>query len=98
MICQWEKDITISDIAIRAKSKKEIYHVLTVEGGIYLPPNNDSHKKYIQNIMRGFKKFIYTKNVKVVKVPHIQGLSIKKLLPGLKIIQILTANTNIELS
>ena len=79
-----EKDITISDIAINAKSKKEIYHVLKVEEGIYLPPINDPNNKYIQNIMRGFKKFLYTKNAKVVKVPHIKGLSIKEIIAWAK--------------
>ena len=76
-----EKEITISDIAIRAKSKKEIFHVLTVGGGLYFSPINDSNKKYIQNIMKGFKKkFLYAKNVKLVKTPHIKGLSIKEII------------------
>ena len=75
-----EKEITINDISIHAKSKKEIYHVLTVEGGIYLPPMMDANKKYIQNIMRGHKKFLYTKNVKIAKVPQINKLSIKSIL------------------
>ena len=75
-----EKEITISDIAIRAKNKKEIFHVRTVEGSLYLPPINDSNKKYIQNIMKVLKKFLYAKNVKVVKTPHIKGLSIKEII------------------
>ena len=74
------KDITIEDIALHAKSKKEVYNVLSVEGGIYLPPIMDANRKYIQNIIRGFKKFLYTKNVKVVKVPQIDKLSIKEIL------------------
>ena len=57
---EMEKDITISDIDILAKSKKEIYHVLTAEGGLYLPPIMDSNNKYIQNIIRGLKKFLYS--------------------------------------
>ena len=32
-----EREITINDISIKAKSKKEVYMILTVEGGIYLP-------------------------------------------------------------
>ena len=86
-----EKEITISDIVIHAKSKKEIFHVLTVEGGLYLPPINDSNKKYIQNIMKGFKKFFYAKNVKVVKTPHIKGLSIKEIIAWAKDNQTLIA-------
>ena len=75
-----EKDITISDIAIRAKSKKEIYHFLTANWGLYLPPIMDSNSKYIQNIVRGLKKFLYSKNIRVVKIPQIESLSIKELL------------------
>ena len=48
-----EKEITLNDIAIRAKSKKEGDQVLTIEGGLYLPPMADANKKYIQNIMKG---------------------------------------------
>ena len=51
-----EKEITLNDISIHAKSKKEIYHVFTVEGGIYLPPILDADKIYIRNIIRGYKK------------------------------------------
>ena len=75
-----EKDITISDITIHAKNKKEVYHVLTVEWELYLPPIIDANKNYIQNIMRGFKKFLYSKNIKVVKAPRIDKLSIKEII------------------
>ena len=36
-----EKEITLNDISIKAKSKREVYNVLTVEGGLYLPPLMD---------------------------------------------------------
>ena len=75
-----EKEITISDITLHAKSKKEGYDVLVIEGGIYLPPLMDANRKYVQSIIRGFKKFLYSKNIKVVKVSQIDQLSIKKLL------------------
>ena len=74
------KEITINDIALHAKSKKEVYDVLTIEGGIYLPPIIDANRKYVQNIIRGYKKFLYSKSIKVAKVPHIDKLSIKNLL------------------
>ena len=34
--------------------------------------------------MKGFKKFLYGKNVKVVKTPHIKGLSIKEIIAWAK--------------
>ena len=62
------------------KEQKEIYRAFTVEGGIYLPPILDANKKYIRNIIRGYKKFLYTTDVKIVKVTQIEKLSIKSML------------------
>ena len=33
-----ESSITVLDIAIKAKSKKEVFRILTTEGELYLPP------------------------------------------------------------
>ena len=54
--------------------------VLTVGGGLYLPPIVDSNKNYIQHLMTGRKKFLYWKNGKAVKIPNIKGLGIKEIL------------------
>ena len=75
-----DKEITISDIALHAKSKKEVYDVLAIERGIYLSSLMDANRKYVQNIIRGLKKFLYSKNIKVAKVSQIGQLSIKRLL------------------
>ena len=74
------KDIKISYIALSAKSKREVYQMLTIERDIYLFLMVDANIKYMQNIMSGNKKFLYGKNIKAVKVPHIEQLSIKDLL------------------
>ena len=58
------KDITSSDISLKAKSKKEIYMVLKVEGGLYLPPIMNANRNYIRGIISGTKLLIYSKNVK----------------------------------
>ena len=75
-----EKDITINDISLKAKSKKEAYSVLTSEGGIYLPPIGDSNKEYLRDTITGRKKFLYCKSILTVKVPHLKTLSIKEIL------------------
>ena len=46
-------EIALNDISIKARSKKEVYLVLTVEGGLYLPPVLDSNRIYIIEIMNG---------------------------------------------
>ena len=43
-------DLTISEVSLKARSKKEVYTVLSVEGGIYLPLISDAN----QNISKKF--------------------------------------------
>ena len=75
-----EKQINLNDTSIRARSKKEVYLVLTAEGGLYLPPILDSKKSYLKGIMIGTNKFIYCKDVSVIKLSQIKSLSIKEVL------------------
>ena len=72
--------MTLNDVSVKAKSKKEVYLVLTVEGGLYLPPIMDSNKDYLKGIMTGKKKFLYSKDVKAIKLLQIKSLSIKEIL------------------
>ena len=71
-----EKTLTLNDVAIKAKSKKEIYFVLTTEGAIYLPPIMGANSSYLKEIARGTKLFLYSKNVKVVKVRKIKSYTL----------------------
>ena len=75
-----DKKLTLPEIAIKARSKKEVYYVLSAEGGIYLPPIMDANSSYLKDIVRGKKKFLYNKDVKVTKVPQIKELYIADLL------------------
>lgn len=72
--------ITLNDVSLKAKSKKEIYLVLTVEGGLYLPPILDANRKYLRALMIGKKKFLYSSKIKVTKVPQVENLAIKNIL------------------
>ena len=74
------RKLILSEIAIKARSKREVYYVLTSEGGIYLPPIMDANSSYLKDIVRGSKLFLYNKNVKVTKVPQIKDLYIADLL------------------
>ena len=73
-------EISIQQVGLKWRSKKEVYNLLTTEGGCYLPPLADSHYKYISQILVGDKKVIKWKDVKVCSVPHLKGLTIKDLL------------------
>ena len=41
----------------------EIYYVLKIDGGIYLPTVMDANNKYVQNVM-WLNQFRYSKNIK----------------------------------
>ena len=72
--------ITISEIGVKARSKKVVYMVLTVEGGLYLPPMEDASQVYLKQILTGKKKYILCKNLKVLKVPHVKKLRVNDIL------------------
>ena len=53
--------LTVTDISIRAKSKVELYRVLTTEGEVYLPPCKECNYKLIRDIIAGKKGNQYLK-------------------------------------
>ena len=73
-------EIGVKDLAIKARSKKEVYSLLVTEGGIYLPPLADAHYKYISKVIVGDNKYLKSKDVKVWQVPQIKGLKISHIL------------------
>ena len=48
----------LNELGIKAKSKTEIYKLLTVEGSLYLPPISETSTDFILEIIRGSKKVI----------------------------------------
>ena len=45
--------LNLSQLAVKWKSKKELYDVLTNDWGLYLPPIEYANASYIFNIMTG---------------------------------------------
>ena len=43
---QIDNDFTINELAAKCRSKSELYHLLSTEGGIYLPPMQDATQIY----------------------------------------------------
>ena len=74
------EELTILDIALKCRSKKELYSVLTTKGNIYLPPLADCNQNYLRGIWNGSKLYVKWSDVKVIKVPHLEGLRVKKIL------------------
>ena len=50
-----QKDFTVKEFGIVSQSKKEVYDVLTIEGGYYLPPIEQANADYISDILSGDK-------------------------------------------
>ena len=48
--------LKVNEISIHAKSKKELYRLLQLEGNIYLPPLEQANHKYISDLLSGKKK------------------------------------------
>ena len=74
------QEFTINDIGTKCKSKREVYTVLSTEGGIFLPPIADATQSYLRAMLVGDKDYIKWSEVKVIKVPHLEGLRVKDIL------------------
>ena len=48
--------INVSQLGTKAKSKNEMYRILTVEAKIYLPPQKECSIYFIRDIFHGRKK------------------------------------------
>ena len=67
--------MNINEVALKSKSKKEVYDLMTTEGDIYLPPLGDTNYKFIAQIMWGDKLYLKCSEVKVCKVSHLKNKS-----------------------
>ena len=47
------QELRVQQISVRAKSKKEMYRILQLEGDVYLPPIQQANRKYITGIISG---------------------------------------------
>ena len=48
-----QQEFSVREIGIVARSKKEIYDILTVHGGYFLPPIELANSDYISDILSG---------------------------------------------
>ena len=83
------EELNWKETALKGRTKKEIYRILTVNGKLYLPPEAQTNSEFVHDIMVGKKKasisiLIYqvlkNKDVVIAHVPHIKGLRVHQLL------------------
>ena len=59
---------TIVDLAVKCRSKAELYSMLIREGNIYLPLKQDSTQKFLREIMMAKKNYTKCQNITAIKV------------------------------
>ena len=72
--------ITVNDLAVKCKSKTELYNVLMREGNVYLPPKQDATQKYLRELLLGKKSYVKWNEAIVIQVPQYKGFRVKDLL------------------
>ena len=77
---EYYQEFTINDIGTKCKSKHEVYTALSTEGGIFLPPTADATQIYLRAMLMGDKDYIKWSEMKIIKVPHLEGLRVKDIL------------------
>ena len=50
-------ELTVQMCAIKAKSKLEMYRLLSTDGKVYLPPMKQANYNYIRGVLTGKKKY-----------------------------------------
>ena len=50
--------LNILDVGARAQSKSELYRILVVEGGLYLPPVKETTMLFVSQIAAGDKRVL----------------------------------------
>ena len=86
--------MSLRQISVRARSKKEIYRMLQLEADVYLPPIQQANRKYITEIVSGKRKVSPSNTVQIVfensqlktiQVPHLEGLRMSNILSFAKL-------------
>ena len=49
---------TVNDLAVKCRSKSELYNVIIREGNIYLSPKQDTTQRYLLELLLGKKQYI----------------------------------------
>ena len=75
--------LKIQDVSIHARSKRELYRMLQLEGDVHLPLLSQANHCYVSGIFSGkikvlfelsLIKFVKASRLKVLQVPQIKGL------------------------
>ena len=51
-----QSNINLNQLAIKARTKNEMYRILTTEANLYLPPQKETSIYFVRDIIHGRKK------------------------------------------
>ena len=80
--------INLNMLGIKAKTKNELYRLLTTEANLYLPPQKETSIYFVRDIVQScnkasswhltFKNYaLYTEDIMLISVPQIKGLTVE---------------------
>ena len=72
--------VTAKDFASKYRDKREVYHFLSGEAGVYLSSYDTMTVWHLRDLAAGKRRIIKGKDVKHLSVPQFEGLTIKEFL------------------
>jgi hypothetical protein len=75
------KSLNLLELESKAKSKAEIYQLITCEGELFLPPYKYCSIDFIADVVEGKKKVLSNGDVIVRPLPYVKGLRTYDLIP-----------------
>ena len=75
------ENFTVANLAVKCRSKSELYNLLTREEKIYLSPSKqDATQSYLRDILRGDILHLKWSQITVIKVSQYKGLRVKDII------------------
>ena len=85
-----KSSLNLVEVGNKAKSKWELYRLLTVEGCLYFPPEDETNMEFISDIFFNEKKNplittlsiqdLHSNDVRVCQIPHVSRLRSNNLI------------------
>ena len=72
------------ELGTKAKSKMDLYRLLSIDLGWFLPSYRRCPTRYLRQLLSGEKKVLLVTDVKTFDVPQYSELSVRKLYPYIK--------------
>ena len=79
--------VTAAEFQSKYSSKPEVFRFLAQEVGAYLPPYDNITVPHLRELASGTRQIVMAADVKVINIPHFDGLTIEKMVAHVKGVQ-----------